>query len=58
MKGKMGSPAERTIRIPPAPIHNTERDMEDLARFRAAMAKLTERQQEEVICQIGRPDTP
>lgn len=57
MKVKTGSPKERTLHIPPAPIHSTERDMADLARFRAAMAQLTERQQEEVISRIA-PDTP
>lgn len=58
MKAKMGSPAERTIRIPLAPIHSTERDMADLARFRAAMSRLTERQQEQITCRIAMPDTP
>ena len=58
MKAKKGSPEERTIRIPPAPIHITERDMADLERFRAAMSKLTPKQKEEVISRIARPDTP
>lgn len=36
-----------------------ERDMEDLARFRAALAKLNACQKREVIQQmLGKPDTP
>lgn len=58
MKVKTGSPEERTIHIPPAPIHIAERDKKDLERFRAAMARLTELQKEQVICRIARPDTP
>lgn len=58
MKAKQGSPEVRTIHIPPAPIHITERDREDLKRFRVAMDRLTQRQQEEVISQIAKPDTP
>lgn len=57
MKTKKGSPAERTIHIPPAPIHSTERDKKDLERFRVAMARLTEQQQAEVISRIVQ-DTP
>lgn len=36
-----------------------ERDMEDLARFRAALVKLDPCQKREVIGQmLGKPDTP
>lgn len=58
MKAKKGSPEERTIHTPPAPIHTTERDKADLERFRAAMARLTPRQQKQVTCRIAMPDTP
>lgn len=58
MKVKTGSPEERTIHIPPAPIHTAERDKKDLERFRAAMEKLTPKQQEKVISRIARPDIP
>ncbi len=58
MKVKTGSPEERTIHIPPAPIHSTERDKADLERFRVAMAKLTQKQQGEVISRIAMTGTP
>ncbi len=49
---KSKTPAEQAI-------HMSERDQADLARFRAAAAKLTTRQKGEVIRQmLGMPDTP
>ena len=57
MSGK-DSP-ERTVTLPPATIHITERDRDDLKRFRAAMAKLTPKQKGEVISRmLEMPDTP
>lgn len=42
-----------------APAVHNERDLADLARFRAALAKLDARQKGEVIRQmLGKPDTP
>lgn len=50
---RRGAPPAREV------VHINERDQADLERFRAAVAKLSDKQKAEVIrLMFGKPDTP